>query len=147
MNSSQKKSFVVTLIELQAIVEKLFALKDQCTIYTFSGPLGSGKTTLVKSLLDRFGVHETITSPTFAYMNKYTNDQKETLYHFDLYRLKDISEFLAAGFDEYLHEKNSWVFIEWPEIIMPLLQNKKVCKVTLNYVFEQDKRSIEYEIR
>ena len=135
-----------TLENLAAIVDELYGLKQKCKIFTLTGDLGAGKTTLVKALLKRFGVHEPVTSPTFSYVNTYTNAQNEKLHHFDLYRLSNSDEFLHAGFDEFLYEPHSWVFIEWPAIVEPLLQHS-VCKIVLDYDPQNHKhRIITYQV-
>lgn len=118
--------------EIDRVVEYLYALFPVCHIFTFQGPLGAGKTTLIRALLRRAGVHDVISSPTFTYVNLYKNAQGNTFYHFDLYRLRSGDDFLQAGFDEYLNAPNSWSFIEWPEIIWPAL-NGPVCCVSLDY--------------
>lgn len=136
----------VTLEHLNKLVDELFALKNRCKIYTFTGDLGAGKTTLVKALLKKFGVHEAVTSPTFGYVNTYENDTKEKLHHFDLYRLTSLDEFFQFGFDEYLRGENSWAFIEWPAIIEPLLQHQ-VCEIYLEYdVDNLEQRIVTYKI-
>lgn len=118
--------------EIQKAAEYLYGLKGHCDIYAFKGSLGAGKTTLVQQLLRCYGVTSTITSPTFTYMQIYYATTGQTLYHFDLYRLQSINDFIQAGFDEYVHKQDSWSFIEWPEIIEPLL-GKRVCHVSLEY--------------
>ena len=55
------------------------------------GDLGTGKTHLSQGIAKGFGVTEEITSPTFAIMNTYDVNRTH-LYHFDVYRLEDISE-------------------------------------------------------
>ena len=64
------------------------------------GDLGTGKTHLSQGIAKGFGVTEEITSPTFAIMNTYDVDRTH-LYHFDVYRLDDISELENIGFYEY----------------------------------------------
>lgn len=119
--------------EIEKTAHYLYSLKDQCDIYAFQGSLGAGKTTLVRELLRCYGVTASmITSPTFTYMQQYRISSGATLYHFDLYRLATLQDFVSAGFDEYLYRKNSWCFIEWPEIIESLLY-KRVCHVLLEY--------------
>ena len=53
------------------------------TIVTLEGPLGAGKTTLVKALFAQMGVAEQVTSPTFGYVNTYQS-AKGVLHHFDV---------------------------------------------------------------
>jgi tRNA threonylcarbamoyladenosine biosynthesis protein TsaE len=87
------------------------------------------------------GITETITSPTFTYVNEYTNSKAEHFYHFDLYRIGSVEEFQSQGFDEYLYQGQSWAFIEWPEVIMPLLTHN-VCFVSFDYHEDSDKRIV-----
>jgi tRNA threonylcarbamoyladenosine biosynthesis protein TsaE len=78
-------------------------------------------------------------------MNIYKNESGKTFFHFDLYRITSVDDFLFAGFDEYLIAPNSMCLIEWPEVIEPLLklQHKKVCKISIDYV-DNDKRILKY---
>ncbi len=87
------------------------------TILALSGHLGSGKTTFVQGLALGLGINEPIQSPTFVYLNQYQG--RLSLYHFDLYRMKDEADFLGLGFEECL-EADGVSAIEWPERI-PLL--------------------------
>lgn len=144
MNRSQETSLSFTLNELEMIANNLYLLKDRYKVYTFSGPLGAGKTTMVKELIKQFGVTTAIVSPTFSYVNVYENTQGQLLYHFDLYRLAHLQEFLEAGFDEFLYLNKSWTFIEWPEIITPLLTHQ-VCTITIDYnPINHEQRDISY---
>jgi tRNA threonylcarbamoyladenosine biosynthesis protein TsaE len=133
-----QEEFVYSLGSLDALVEILFMKMPFYKVFTLTGPLGAGKTTLVKKLLARCGIVDLVTSPTFTYMVAYSNENHQLFYHFDLYRISTKEEFLSAGFDEYLSVPNSWSFIEWPEVIMPLLRHD-VCNIALDYV-SQDER-------
>lgn len=114
-------------------VQELYPLFEQCQVMTFTGTLGAGKTTLVQALLKKAGVKGPLQSPTFAYVNEYKDASQRDIYHFDLYRLNSLDEFLSSGFDEYLSKgSHAKVLIEWPEIVMSLLQ-KNVCHVCLDY--------------
>lgn len=134
--SSQEAIFAQN--DLQKIAAQLLELKDKVAVYTFTGPLGAGKTTLIGAMLAQAGVTEPIVSPTFTTINIYKNAQGQHFYHFDLYRMQTLEEFLAAGFQEYLYAPNSWAFIEWPAIIAPLLDSR-VCHVSLDYQTENDR--------
>lgn len=136
LNATQEEVIVFGLDRVQEVAGRLYQRLPICRVMTFTGPLGAGKTTLIRELLNSCGVQEQITSPTFNYLNIYTNVQGYQFFHFDLYRITSLSEFCAAGFDEYLYMPNSWAFIEWPEHIMPLLDNA-VCHVALEYDGEQ----------
>jgi len=125
--------------EITKVADYLYDHLNDCKIFAFSGPLGAGKTTLIRELLRRSGVKERITSPTFVYVNRYKNSEEQIFYHFDLYRIERVSDFLAAGFDEYLQQPNGKVFIEWPEVIDSLLKDK-CCYIMLDYY--NDKREL-----
>jgi len=91
-------------------------------VFAFEGQMGVGKTTFIKKLCEQMGTEDIVNSPTFALVNVYDVEQpyKGEVYHFDCYRLKDIREALDIGTEEYLYSGN-YCFIEWPEIILPLL--------------------------
>ena len=131
----KKETFVFGIHEIEKTALHLHKLLNTCCIFTFTGPLGAGKTTLIQALLRAADVHSVITSPTFTYVNVYKNEVDQTFYHFDLYRLMSLQEFIDLGFEEYLYKPQSWVFIEWPELIFPLLE-REVCNVTLDCVDE-----------
>jgi tRNA threonylcarbamoyladenosine biosynthesis protein TsaE len=130
-----------TLDEIDEVVEELVKVMQKCRVITFSGNLGAGKTTLVKALLKKLGVRDIVTSPTFTYVNVYKMSDGATYYHFDLYRISTLAEFVHAGFDEYLYAPNSWCFIEWPEVIKPLLTHD-VCFVELSYIDEDTRTAM-----
>ncbi len=140
------KEIIYSLDDHEMVIEELKKMMSIAQIFAFSGPLGAGKTTTIKALLRSCGVTDVITSPTFTYVNEYINDQDEHLYHFDLYRIASVEEFQAQGFDEYLYQPHSWVFIEWPEVIKPLLTHN-VCFVTFDYHEDPDKRVVKIECK
>jgi tRNA threonylcarbamoyladenosine biosynthesis protein TsaE len=144
MTMEDTKEIIYSLDEVPRIARLLWELRTQCKVFTFNGHLGAGKTTLVKEILRVAGVKDVITSPTFTYVNLYQTPNKEQLYHFDLYRITTLEEFLAQGFDEYLYAPHAWSFIEWPEVIMPLLQHN-VCHCSIDYEGE-DRRKLMYTI-
>jgi tRNA threonylcarbamoyladenosine biosynthesis protein TsaE len=141
----KQKTVIFDYVQLPVIVQKLWQLAQHCTVFTLQGSLGAGKTTLVKALLKEVGVTDTITSPTFNYVNVYSNSRGQLFYHFDLYRIVSLEEFIQAGFNEYLYVPGSWCFIEWPEIIMPLLY-EKICAITIDFQ-KDDKRLLRVTIK
>ena len=80
------------------------------------GDLGSGKTTFTKGFAVGLGFSNKVQSPTYPILNEYSNSGN-FIYHFDLYRLKSVSEFLEIGGIEYLSSTNGICIIEWPELI------------------------------
>ena len=91
-------------------------------VFAFDGQMGAGKTTFIKKLCEEMGTTDVVNSPTFAIVNVYDVEQpyRGEVYHFDCYRLKDIREAMDFGAEEYLYSGN-YCFIEWPEMIEPLL--------------------------
>jgi tRNA threonylcarbamoyladenosine biosynthesis protein TsaE len=112
--------FAKTEAELAPVAKYLIELSQQYKVFTFTGDLGAGKTTLIKELCKQLGVQDTVSSPTFGLVNIYHTKSQKDVYHFDCYRLKDISEVYDIGFEEYVDSGNI-CFIEWPEIVEPLL--------------------------
>ncbi len=131
--------------ELQKAVDHVYDHLKNCKVITFTGSLGAGKTTLVRALLRKCGIEEEITSPTFACVNSYKNKNGTIFNHFDLYRIHSLDEFITSGFDEYLYAPQTRTLIEWPQIIMPLLE-KDVCHITLDYQGE-DARLLSCKIK
>ncbi len=91
-------------------------------VILLNGDLGCGKTVFARGFINSFGVKEAITSPTFTIVNKYTSS-KGNIYHFDMYRLEDEEEALAAGLDELIDEAGAIKLIEWPEKTAGILPN------------------------
>ena len=87
--------------------------------------LGCGKTTFIKSLCEELGVEDTINSPTFAIVNEYEDRLANTIYHFDFYRIKSLTEVYNMGYEEYFYS-NACCFIEWPELIEELLPEEHI---------------------
>ncbi len=100
---------------------KKFASKlNKKDVIVLSGDLGSGKTKFTEGILSFFGLENEISSPTFTIVNEYCKDDIK-IYHFDVYRLEDSSEFYEIGGDEYY--ENGICIIEWGEIIEDALPN------------------------
>jgi tRNA threonylcarbamoyladenosine biosynthesis protein TsaE len=136
MKTDQKEMIVYGAEQVPAVAQQLAQEMQNCCVMTFTGSLGAGKTTLIRELLRYKGIQEPVTSPTFNYVNLYTNKYGQKFYHFDLYRIASLDDFCAAGFDEYLYQSNSWALIEWPEPIMSLLTHD-VCHVVIDYCDEK----------
>lgn len=84
-------------------------------VFTFSGPMGVGKTTFIKALCAQLGVKAGMASPSFAIVNEYRGRNGLPVYHFDLYRLSKPEELEGIGFTEYL-DSGHYCFVEWPEL-------------------------------
>jgi len=105
-------------------------------IFIFEGEMGAGKTTLIKALASTLGVTETVSSPTFSIVNEYRAGQ-QIFYHFDFYRIKNLTEAYDIGYEEYFYSGNT-CFIEWPEKIEELLPTHYV-KIAIEAVSETER--------
>lgn len=92
-------------------------------VIVLSGDLGSGKTKFTEGFLSYFDLENEISSPTFTIVNEYHKDNIN-IYHFDVYRLEDSSEFYAIGGEEYF-EKGICI-IEWGELIEDALPSEYI---------------------
>ncbi len=122
---------------------KNFASKlDNKTVIVLTGELGSGKTKFVEGFLSYFGLENEISSPTFTIVNEYKNE-KATIYHFDVYRLFDCSEFYEIGGDEYFDK--GICLIEWGELIRDSLPENYVHVIISKDNQDDNKRRILIE--
>ncbi|NAY91018.1 tRNA (adenosine(37)-N6)-threonylcarbamoyltransferase complex ATPase subunit type 1 TsaE [Muricauda sp. JGD-17] len=123
-------------------VAKVIVQTARNKVLCFYGDMGTGKTTLIKSLLKELGAQDTGNSPTFGLVNEY-HDANENLlaFHFDFYRIKDESEALDMGWEDYL-SSGAWVFVEWPEKIASLLP-EETSEVHLHFI-DENTRSVEF---
>ena len=111
--------------ELEPIARQILGKCNSHRVFTFSGNLGSGKTTFIKYLCKALGVEEQVNSPTFAIVNEYPGPNKLKIFHFDFYRIKNIQEAYDMGYEEYFYSGN-YCFIEWPELIKELIPKDSV---------------------
>ncbi|TPV31517.1 tRNA (adenosine(37)-N6)-threonylcarbamoyltransferase complex ATPase subunit type 1 TsaE [Paucihalobacter ruber] len=88
-------------------------------VVCFYGDMGAGKTTFIKAIVKALGSNDVVSSPTFSLVNPYVTE-KDTIYHFDLYRVQDVEELYQIGIEDYL-DSDAWILIEWPQIIADLL--------------------------
>ena len=111
--------FIFSLEDIASVAEKVVAQNPQKVIL-FHGEMGAGKTTFIKHLCKALGVTEATSSPTFSLVNEYQTIDNQIVYHFDFYRLKQETEALDMGADDYFYSGN-WCFIEWAEQIPNLI--------------------------
>ena len=110
--------------------KKFAKLLNKNDVVVLTGELGSGKTKFVEGFLSNFGLENEISSPTFTIVNEYKN-VNTTIYHFDVYRLEDSSEFHEIGGEEYFEK--GICLIEWGELIEDALP-----KNYIHITFEKD---------
>lgn len=113
------------------------AHQGRALVVGLSGELGVGKTTFMKAFAEALGIEDTIQSPTFVIMKKFSlkgaskKAQEEnfqlstfnfaTLIHIDAYRLDKGEELLKLGWKEIVEDEDNIICIEWPERVLDLL--------------------------
>lgn len=105
---------------LPSASRKIIALASEKRHFAFYGPMGAGKTTIIKAICRELGAGDTVTSPTFTMINEYRTHEGETIYHIDFYRIKKPEEVLDFGMEEYF-ASGSYCLMEWPELIGDIL--------------------------
>jgi len=126
---------------LPAAVRKLLKLSGNSRLFAFYGPMGAGKTTIIKAICEVLGAVDLVSSPTFTIVNEYRTSNGESLYHIDFYRIKKRDEVFDFVAEEYL-SAGSYCFIEWPELIEDMLPPGTV-KVRIS-VGDNEERILEF---
>jgi tRNA threonylcarbamoyladenosine biosynthesis protein TsaE len=136
------ESVVCTKIsELDGISSIILKYYPERRIFGFYGKMGAGKTTFIKSMCSVLGVIDIVNSPTFSIVNEYKTNNGDSVYHFDFYRLKNASELLDIGYEDYFYS-GSYCLIEWPEKFKELLpENFVYIKIE---VMEDDRNRVIY---
>jgi len=88
-----------------------------------NGDLGAGKTFFIKSALTSIGITN-VNSPSFAIVNEYHN--KFHICHFDFYRLKNSAELFDIGWQDYVNDDDSIIFIEWGNRLHSVLPSERI---------------------
>ena len=122
---SEQTFTIHSLEEYPAAAKWFTGFLQNGNIFAFHGKMGTGKTTFIKSLCEELGVEDTINSPTFAIVNEYEDRDANTIFHFDFYRIKSLTEVYNMGYEEYFYS-NACCFIEWPELIEELLPEEHI---------------------
>ena len=113
------------LSDINIVAQQFVEIMGDRNVFAFYGEMGVGKTTFIKALCNVLGVTETITSPSFAIINEYMKRDGEPIFHFDFYRINNIEEAYDFGYEDYFYSGNL-CFIEWPELVEPLLPENVV---------------------
>lgn len=107
-------------------------------VISLNGELAAGKTTFMKGVLQGLGFKGEVTSPTFTLVNEYDSNPK--VIHIDCYRESNLNRWINLGIHEYL-ESESIIFIEWAELIKPLLP-KKIIEISFSHSGENNRKII-----
>jgi tRNA threonylcarbamoyladenosine biosynthesis protein TsaE len=103
------------------------------------GPLGAGKTHLVRAIAEGLDIADSrpVTSPTFVLIQEYA--ARLPIYHFDAYRLRSGTEFFELGVDEYF-EGDGVCLVEWADKVASLLPTQRL-SITLEVLGETHRRA------
>ncbi len=121
-----------------AFGRRLAALLFPGAVVALVGPLGAGKTHLVRAVAEGLGVADTrvVSSPTFVLIQEY--DARLPVYHFDAYRLQGPAEFADLGAYEYF-EGRGVCLVEWADRVEASLPAEYL-SVTLAVTGETSRR-------
>ena len=106
---------ILSFEELTKLAVKLAGFVVPNDVIALVGDLGTGKTTLTKTIAKELGIVGNIKSPTFNYLLEHLSGRMP-LYHFDVYRLSDPEEVYEIGYEDYLYN-DGLTIIEWADII------------------------------
>lgn len=123
-----------TLDDYASAAEKLINSFAEERVFAFFGEMGAGKTTFIKAICNHLGASNNAKSPSFAIINEYavSNQQSNSIFHFDFYRINKTEEAYDIGYEEYFYSGN-YCFVEWPEKITELLpENYVKVDITIN---------------
>lgn len=119
---------------------KQFAEKlNKGTVLAFFGDLGAGKTTFIRGLAEGLNIKCEVSSPTFSLVNEYRG-KENSLFHFDMYRIKTFDDLYSTGFFDYLDE-NEFIAIEWSENIENVLPENHI-KISIKKCENDNERKI-----
>ena len=118
------------------------AVKGQ--VFTLVGDLGVGKTVFTQGLAKGLDIQESISSPTFTIVQVY-DEGRLPFYHFDVYRIGDISEMDEIGYEDYVYGEGVSL-IEWANLIEEILPESRtsiIIEKDLGQGFDYRKITIE----
>jgi tRNA threonylcarbamoyladenosine biosynthesis protein TsaE len=115
-----KVAIAHTAAETEEIGIDLASILRDGTVVSLVGPLGAGKTTLVKGIAKGLLITEVVVSPTFLLAREYRG--RLALHHLDAYRLSSASELAEVGLDDLLPPAEGVTAVEWPERVAGILE-------------------------
>src|SRR5262245_25274171 len=105
---------IFSLNDIGIAAQKVIAANPTTKVFALHGDMGAGKTTLVHAICELLGIQGNTSSPTFSIINQYKTEKSSSIYHIDLYRLKDEEEAIQTGVEDCLYSGDI-CFVEWPE--------------------------------
>jgi len=134
---------IVKKDNIASAVKQILDQYPEHRIFVLDGEMGAGKTTFSTEFARVLGSVDHASSPTFSIVNVYLRENGEEIYHFDFYRMDDIKEAHDIGVEEYF-ESGNYCFIEWPDIIKPLLPDSYL-NIKIQHTDNRDERQLTVE--
>jgi len=122
-----------------AMGERLAGACHDSVVFYLYGPLGAGKTTLVRGFMRGLGYVAAVKSPTYTLIEPYEVAARR-VYHLDLYRVRDAAELDYLGLRD-LQDGNAVLLVEWPERGEGFLPPADV-EITIDYAAEGEGRQL-----
>ena len=110
---------------------------DPGAVIALEGDLGTGKTTLTKSIARGLGIDDVITSPTFNIVKEYRSGRLP-LFHFDVYRIGDVDEMYEIGYEEYFYGDGVCI-VEWADLIEDIIPDDAI-RIQIEYGDKEGER-------
>lgn len=135
-----------SLDNINMVAKKFWKVTNDKIVFAFHGQMGAGKTTFIHALCDAKAVKDVISSPTFSIINEYeyvpiaigSEVTKKTIFHIDLYRLKDEEEAIRTGVEDALYS-GCICLVEWPEKALRIFP-KNTVHVQIELIDNQTRR-------
>jgi tRNA threonylcarbamoyladenosine biosynthesis protein TsaE len=113
LHAASEEATLAIGAQLARVSRPLLGARQRAFVIALAGPLGAGKTTLVRGLLAEFGVRSPVRSPSYALLEHYETADCHAI-HVDLYRLNEPSEVESLGLRDF--DQAGWLWLlEWPE--------------------------------
>ena len=117
---------IATLADINRAAELFLKEIGNNNLWAFYGSMGAGKTTFTVALCKALGVtDDSVCSPTFTIVNDYTRKNGSPVFHFDFYRIRNNSEAMNIGLEDYLYSGEICI-MEWPENVEDLLPDETI---------------------
>lgn len=114
--------------------QKLGEIAKPGSIFALNGDLGVGKTVFTKGIAKGLSIEEDVNSPTFTIVQVY-DEGRLKLYHFDVYRIGDVSEMDEIGYEDYFYG-DGVCLVEWAELISEIMP-KETISITIEKELER----------
>ena len=131
---------IFSLVTIGAAAQQFLSAIGDRKVFAFNGAMGAGKTTFIHAVCEALKVTDTIGSPTFSIINQYQTIEGSTVYHIDLYRLKDEEEAIQTGVEDCLYSGH-YCFVEWPDKA-PSIFPENTVQVSINLVDNETRKLI-----